>query len=133
MELELPTYRTISKTMIRYNFTKRDYNRMRDEVENLLFFHSEDEVEKAWTDLRKILTEIMKKFVPITKLNPVCRNNLLFTNTARQALRAVKKYWNKFCCNRTTVNFDNYKEKRNAVKAATRNDQKAKERELLKI
>ena len=32
-----------------------------------------------------------------------------------------------------TVNFDNYKEKRNAVKAATRNDQKAKERELLKI
>ena len=36
------------------------------------------------------------------------------------------------CCNRTTVNFDNYKEKRNAVKSAARKDQRAKESEIAK-
>ena len=57
---------------------------------------------------------------------------MLFTSTTRQAIRAKEKYCKKFCCNRTRVNFDNYKEKRNAVKTATRNDQRAKENEIAK-
>ena len=105
---------------------------MRDEVKNLSFLHSEDNVEKLLTDLRELLTELTKKFVPSTGLNPECRNKLLFTNTTRKAIRAKKNYWKKFCCNRTKVNFDNYKEKRNAVKTANRNDQRAKESEIAK-
>ena len=76
---------------------------MRDEVKNLSFLHSEDNVEKVWTDLRELLTELTKKFVPLTRLNPECRNNLLFTNTTRQAIRAKRKYWKKIYCNRTTL------------------------------
>ena len=91
------------------------------------FLHSEDNVEKLWTDLRELLAELTKKFVPFTRLNPEYRNNLLFTNTTRQAIRAKTKFWKKFYCNRTKVNFDNFKEKRNAVKTATRNDQRANE------
>ena len=83
---------------------------MRDEVENLSFFHSEDNVEKVWRDLRELLTELTKKFVPLTNLDPECRNNLLFTNTTRQAIREKKKYWKNWK-NRTTANYDNYKEK----------------------
>ena len=98
---------------------------MRDEVKNLSFLHSKDNVEKVWTDLRELLTELTKKVVPLTRLNPECRNNLLLTNTTRQVIRAKRKYWKKFYCNRTTVNIDNYKEKRNAVKTATRSDQRA--------
>ena len=57
--------------MIRYNFAKGDYDRMGDEVENLSFFHSEDSVEKVWTNLRELLIEQTKKFVPLTQLNSV--------------------------------------------------------------
>ena len=77
--------------------------------------------------MRELLAELTKKNVPFTSLNPEYRNNLLFTNTTRQAIRAKTKYWKKFYCNRTKVNFDNYKEKIKAVKTATRNDQRAKE------
>ena len=34
---------------------------MRDEINNLSFLHSEDNVEKLWTDLRELLTELTKK------------------------------------------------------------------------
>ena len=74
IEMELPAHRKISKTMIRYNFAKGDYDQMRDEVKNLSFLHSEDNVEKLWTDLRELLTELTKKFVQLTRLNPECRN-----------------------------------------------------------
>ena len=84
---------------------------MRDEVRNLSFLDSEHNVEKLWTDLRELLIELTKKFVPLTRLNPECRNSLLFTNITRQAIRAKKKYWKKFCCKRTKINFDNYKKK----------------------
>ena len=130
--MELLAQRKISKTIIRYSFTKRDYDPMRDEVKNLSFLDSEDNVEKLWTDLRELLIELTKKFVPLTRLNPECRNSLLFTNITRQAIRAKKKYWKKFCCNRKKVNFENYKEKRNTIKTAIRNDQKAKESEIAK-
>ena len=46
IEVELPAYRKISKTMTRYKIAIGDYDRMRDEKENLSFFHSEDNVEK---------------------------------------------------------------------------------------
>ena len=46
IEVELSAHRKISKTMIRHNFAKRDYRQMRDEVKNLSFLHSEDNVEK---------------------------------------------------------------------------------------
>ena len=36
MEVELSAYRTISKTVIRYNFTKGDYDLMRDEVKKFV-------------------------------------------------------------------------------------------------
>ena len=88
--------------------------------------------KKVRTDLRKLVTERMKKIVPSTKLNPECRNILLFTNTTRQTIRAKNKYCKHFCCKRTAVNSDNYKEKRNAVKTATRNDQRVKESEKAK-
>ena len=69
---------------------------MRDEVKSLSFLHSEDNVEKLLTDLRELLTELTKKLVPSTGLNPECRNKLLFTNTTQQAIRAKKKYWKSF-------------------------------------
>ena len=34
---------------------------MIDEVDISSFFHSEDKVEKIWTDLRELLAEITKK------------------------------------------------------------------------
>ena len=75
---------------------------MRDEVENLSFFHSEDIVEKFWRDLRELLTELTKKFVPLTNYSPIPLD------------RQSEKKRNTgifFCCNRTTANCDNYKEK----------------------
>ena len=96
--------------MIRYKFAKEDYDQMRDEIENLSFFYCEDNAEKVWTDLCDLLTELTKKFTPITTLDPECRNNLLFANFTRQAIRAKKEIQEKICCNRTTVSFDNYKE-----------------------
>ena len=130
--MELTAHRKISKTMIRYNFAEGDYDQMRNEIKNLSFLLCEDNVEKRSTDLRELLTELTKKIVPLTMLNPECRNNLLFTNTTRQAIRAKNKYSKKFCCKNTKVNFDNYKEKTNAVKTATRNDKRAKKSEIAK-
>ena len=65
---------------------------MIDEVDISSFFHSEDKVEKIWTDLLELLAEITKKFVSLTELNSECRNNIWFTKTTRQAIRANKKY-----------------------------------------
>ena len=77
--------------MIRYNSAKEDYDPMRDEVKICrLFLHSDDNVEKLWTDLRELLTEQTKKSLALTRLNPEGRNNLLFTNITRQAIRAKK-------------------------------------------
>ena len=45
IEVELLAHCKNSKTMIRYNFAKGDYDQMRDEVKNLSFLHSEDNNE----------------------------------------------------------------------------------------
>ena len=60
IELELLAHRKISQTLIRYIFAKGDYDQMSDEVKNLSVLHSEDNVEKLWTDLRELLTELTK-------------------------------------------------------------------------
>ena len=60
IELELLAHCKINKTLIRHIFAKGDYDQMSDEVKNLSVLHSEDNVEKLWTDLRELLTELTK-------------------------------------------------------------------------
>ena len=61
--------------------------------------------------MRELLTELTKNVVLLTKLNQECKNNLIFTNTTRQAIRA-KKILEIILLQKTTVNFDNYQEKK---------------------